>query len=171
MFYEVDLPRPNEDIPVAEFYLKELERQLPPGKDDNAFLTFQGPYCCIMDAGTLGDYKNAKWLAENGRKFIISCASNRPSLLWLFLKQNLELHHWKSIQSNQMTALFYFAKKSKGQNKIVNLLFNTHTSSHNALSNHPKQYYIKKTKSYGMHDTSNHLGLQLWTSLHRCLEK
>ena len=32
MFYEVDLVRSANDPPVAEFYLKELEKQLPPGR-------------------------------------------------------------------------------------------------------------------------------------------
>jgi hypothetical protein len=33
MFYEVDFPRGENDLPVAEFYLQELEKQLPPGID------------------------------------------------------------------------------------------------------------------------------------------
>ena len=31
MFYEVDFPHTPEDPPIAECYLKELEKQLPPG--------------------------------------------------------------------------------------------------------------------------------------------
>ena len=101
-----------------------------------------------MDAGTLGDLKNATWLAEHGRRFIISCASNCPAPLWAYMKNNLQLHQWKSISNNQIGALSYFATKGKGGGKIVNLLFNTHTRSHNILTNHPRSHYVKKTQTY-----------------------
>jgi len=88
-------------------YCQLLEKEIPGGSFE-----------LVIDAGMLGSYENAVYLANQGRKFIISCRSDCPSPLWQYFQPKLKLHDWKYIASPQMIALSYYAKKSKGQKKL-----------------------------------------------------
>lgn len=85
MFFVADTPCPDDET-TSTFYLKMLEKILPPG-----------PYQITVDAGLLGSLENARYLLQQERLFIMSVASNKSKNLWDFLKTDLNLHHWKAI--------------------------------------------------------------------------
>ena len=97
----------------AEMWMKLCEEKIP-----------QGSYTFVIDAGTLKCLQNAEYLQQHNRKFIMSCAMNRPTYLWQVLHaEKIQLNNWKCVSNDKMLALSYYARNTP-KKKMVNFLFN-----------------------------------------------
>jgi hypothetical protein len=67
-----------------------------------------------IDAGPCGSWEVAQKLHKEGHKFVISCATNRPSWLWSWMKSKIQKFgdYCYSTSGNGITAIAWICNSS-----------------------------------------------------------
>ena len=114
--HQFKLPDANPmKLKFGAWMLRQLESTIP-----NNY-----PYIFWIDAGCLGTYENAVYLANQGRRFGISCKSSAYSALFKHLHQNMNQWEWKWVSNSKMMAISWKQRQNATKApKFVNWLTN-----------------------------------------------